>query len=429
MSRTDRLALVLSFSLSLGVPGCVLVSSTSRVPPSTDAGVDAPPRPPRDAQPIDAPEQPVLTREEATRRLLEDLGANVFLPTYRELAARAAALETATAAYAASRSDADRDAARAAWIAAMETVERAELLQLGPAGMAVPEILGGRGLRDAIYTFPTNRCLASIVVEQRTYDDLATLAAQPAFARGMGAIEYLLFYEGGDHGCDPAGSPRVDDAVWDALGADGVRQRRAEAAHASAQLVRDSADALVSAWAAGKGDFAGQLARAGESGSVYPTSQAALNAIYWALYYLDRAIKDMKLGIPTGLNMLCPGTSCPGLVESRYAHRSAEHLAANLVAVQEIFLGGPAGTEAIGFDDLLRAIGQDELATEMALAISDGVAAAQALPSVDPSSFEEHEPALEAMHASVQAIASLLKGQFAGVLALTPPPGAGEDND
>lgn len=429
MSRADRLALALSLSLSLGVPGCVLVSSTSRVPPSTDAGIDAPPRPPRDAQPIDAPEQPVLTREEATRRLLEDLGTNVILPTYRELATRAAALERATDAYASSLSDADRDAARSAWIAAMDSVERAELLQIGPAAMAVPEIPGGRGLRDAIYTFPTNRCLASIVVEQRTYDDLATLATQPAFARGMGAVEYYLFYEGGDHGCDPAASPRVDDAVWDALGAEGVRQRRAEAAHASAQIVRDSADALVSAWASGKGDFAGQLARAGEGGSVYPTSQAALNAIYWALYYVDRAIKDMKLGLPTGLSELCGVESCPGLVESRYAHRSTEHLAANLVAVQEIYLGGPAGTEAIGFDDLLRAVGQDDLATDMALAISDGVAAAQALPSVDPTTFDEHEPALEAMHASVQAITSLLKNELAAVLGLTPPPGAGEDND
>lgn len=425
MSRIQRF-LSLTLALLLG-PGCVIVSSSSNTPPPRDSGHDAFVVPPRDGAGVDASELPVLTREEATRGLLQSMGTNVALPTHREVASGAAALEAALAAYAASGSDADRDAARAAWTSLMGAVERAELLQFGPAGMAIPEVLGGRGLRDEIYVFPINRCFVDVAAQQRTFDDLDALAAQPTFARGLGAVEYQLFAADTAHGCDPGASTRVDDAAWDALGEDGVRRLRAEAAHGDARLVRRAADALVAAWDGG--GFAAQLASAGESGSVYPTTQAALNAIYWAMFYTDRAVKDMKLGVPTGLSDLCGAPSCPTLLESRWAGRSVEHIAANLAGLQQMFLGGPVGTDAIGFDDLLRAIDQAALAADVDAAITAALDAASSIPSVDAASFATHEAALESLYAAVRTVTTLLKVDFAGVLAFTPPPGAGEDND
>lgn len=357
------------------------------------------------------------------------MGREGALPTYRELAAEAAALQSACAAHAAAPTEETLAAAREAWTRVMAPVQRAELLQLGPAGMAVPEVSGGRGLRDQVYVFPINRCFVDVIAEQRTYDDLAALAAQPSFARGMGAIEYELFATTTEHGCDPGAATRVDDAAWAALGPDGIRQRRAQAAHAHARLVREAADALLAAWEPSGGDFAAQLAAAGERSSVYPSTQAALDAIYWALFYLDRGVKDMKLGVPTGISELCGASSCPELIESRWAGRSAAHLVENLVAFQTLFLGAPVGTDAVGFDDLLRAVDQAELATDVELAIAAAVESARALPPVDIASFATHEADLEALHARVRTVATLLKVDVAGVLGLSPPPGAGEDND
>jgi uncharacterized protein len=423
MHRNHALALCFGFAA-----GCVLVSSTTKTPPREDAGVDAyrPPRP--DARGIDVPERPLLTREQATNGLLASIGANVALPTYRELATEAAALEAAVASYASARTSENLTAAREAWIRMMNVVERAEVLQFGPAGMAVPEIQGGRGLRDGVYVFPINRCFVDVAVERQIYADLEALAAQPAFARGMGAIEYQLFDEGTAHGCDPGATTRVDDEVWNALGADGVRQRRAEAAHADAQLVRRAADALVLAWSADGEDFAGELVRAGAG--TYATTQQALNAMYWAMFYIDRGVKDMKLGVPTGISELCGDTSCPERIESRWAGRSAAHIVANLIGLQQIFLGGPASDPlAIGFDDLLRAIDQAPLALDMELAIAHAIDVASAIGDVTIATFAEHEAELEALHAAVRSVTTLLKVDFAGVLAFTPPPGAGEDND
>lgn len=410
---------------------CVRVSSEV-TQPARDAG--RPPRP--DTGPLpdvgprpDAPEPPRLTREAATRGLLAAIGTNVVLPTYRALAAEAALLEAALAAYAGDRSAANLEAARAAWIRIMPVVERAELLQIGPAADMVMDVPGARGLRRAIYFFPTNRCITDVIAAQRIYDDLTALAAEPAYARGLGAIEYQLFDEGTDHGCDPAAERRVDDASWAALGPEGVRQRRAEAALADARLVRQAAGELLAAWEPSGGDFAGELARAGAGSIVYATSQAALNAIYWALFYLDPSVKDAKLGVPIGMTDLCAGAACHQLLESRWAHRSAEHLVANVDAFRDVFLGGPPETEAIGFDDLLRAIMQDELAANVTAAIAVMVERARVLPPIAAESVPEHLAALEALHAAVSLVTSLLKLDVASVLAFTPPPGAGEDND
>jgi predicted lipoprotein len=424
---------------ALVLAGCVIVSTETITPPARDAGTDRGPSEPDargidapgiDAPRMDVPAPPVLTREEATRGVLEST-AGIALATYRALAMEAAALEAAAQAHATARSDGTLAAVRESWIRTMDVAQRAELLQLGPAAMATMEDdhLGARGLRDAIYVFPTNRCYTDVAVQRRTYDDLEALASQPAFARGLGAMEYQLFATGTEHGCDPGALVRVDDAEWDTLGPEGIRQRRAEASYADAQLVRRAADALLAAWAPEGEDFAGQLARAGAGPSLYPTSQTALNYIYRAMYYAERWVKDEKLGLPLGINERCTEPSCPDLLESRWAGRSAEHLAANLAAAEQLFLGGPAGTEAIGFDDLLRSIGQDAIAIDMTAAIAAARAQAEALPPIDATTFAANEAALRALRDAVAAFTNQLKNDLPGVLGFSPPPGAGEDDD
>jgi hypothetical protein len=59
---------------------------------------------------------------------------------------------------------------------------------------------------------------------------------------------------------------------------------------------------------------------------VYATSQDTLNALTDALFYLEDATKDMKLGIPAGITG-CSDDVCPALVEAPYASRSKEHIA------------------------------------------------------------------------------------------------------
>lgn len=418
--------------VSSSVAGCVIVSSSTHTPPAPEVDAWVPPAP--DSGPLPDGSQlrdgGGLGREEATRGLLASIAERVALPTYRALAAETGALEAATAAYASSGSSADRTAAQEAWVRAIAVAQRAELLQLGPAGMQTSEVIGGLGLRDAIYAWPSfNRCRIDVVTQRGDYADLDVLAMQGLFTRGLGAIEYLLFYEGTDHGCEPGATIGVDDPAWTALGADGVREARADHAHALARLVRSAADSLRDAWEPSGGDFAGQLSRAGEGGGVYATTQVALNAIFAAMLYVDRQIKDQKLGAPAAVNDRCMTASCPEQLESRFAHRSSEHLAENLRAFEELFLGGPRETDALGFDDLLLAVGAAELEVAMRQAIAAAVDLSRALSPVDQATFESHQDEYVAMHAAVRRISDLLKTEFKTVLALELPMGTPEDND
>ncbi|AKF09089.1 imelysin family protein [Sandaracinus amylolyticus] len=409
--------------------GCVIVSSSTQEPPREDAStepVDSGPRP----DVSDTRDAGGLTRAEATRALLVSIGERVVLPTYRELATETEALVAATQAHASAPSDDTRAAAQDAWRSTMVVVERAELLQLGPGGMAGGEVTGGRGLREAMYAWPSfNRCRIDVATQSGVYEDLETLRRQGPYMLGLGAIEYLLFEPSADHDCDPGAAVTVDPEAWAALGESGVRARRAAHAHALAQLVDRAADALLAAWAPEGGAFVTQLATAGEGSTVYPMSQDGLNAIFHAMFYLDRQIKDSKLGAPASINDRCESESCPELLESRYAHRSSEHILPNLQAFQALFLGAPEGTDAIGFDDLLLTVGATELEADMRTKIAAAVALAAALPPVDATTFAAHVDEYAAMYAAVKAITDLFKAEFRTVLALELPMGAAEDND
>lgn len=412
---------------ALVTAGCVIVSSTSYTPPvEEDASMsmfDAGPRPDGSA----LRDAGGLTRAEATTGLLASIGERVTLPTYRALATEAAALEDATRAYGESGSAEDLEAARQAWRRAIAVAQRAELMQVGPAGMRTADVIGGLGLRNAIYGWPAfNRCRIDVVTQSGEYEDLGALAMEGFFMRGLGAIEYLLFHPGADHDCLPGATYTVDDAAWTALGENGVRARRADHAHALAQLVENAANELLTAWEPSGGDFAGQLARAGRSGSPYASTQAALDAMFSAMFYLDRQIKDDKLEAFVGA---CASAGCPELLESRFAHRSREHLLENLRGFQMLFLGGPPDVDAIGFDDLLLTVGAAELEADLRFAIQAAITEVEALPSVDPTNLAEQVDAYASLHEAVARIDDLFKVELKTALALELPMGAPEDND
>ena len=112
-------------------------------------------------------------------------------------------------------------------------------------------------------------------------------AAQRARA---GPLEYLLFYEGTDNDC-AAAAPINASGTWAALAADPAelgRRKREYAAVVAADVAR-RAHELVDAWDPDKGNFLGQVTRAGSAGAVYASSQAALNSQADALFYLDNA--------------------------------------------------------------------------------------------------------------------------------------------
>lgn len=355
--------------------------------------------------------------------VLADVWPHVLQPTLTRADAAAAALADATAAW---RDDPDpsRQAlAQVAWRDLLGIWQEIELYQVGPLG-ASATVVGGQDLREFVYAWPlTNPCR----VDQET---VAGAFADPAFfdtalsnVVGLGALETLLFAPAGVNACPP----QVDinaDGSWDALGEEGVQTARAAYAAALAADVADSLLAIRTAWSPSSGDYAGTLATAGAAGSPYESPDAALNALFDALFYLDQQTRDAKLGAPLG-RATCGQTDCIEGIETPLSGDSHRWIASNLVGFRTLYTGG----DGVGMDDLLDALGRSDVDDAMTTALdaADDAAAALTVP-VDEALSSQLDQAT-ALHDALTVVVDLLKGDVATVLVLTIPTDAAGDLD
>jgi predicted lipoprotein len=355
------------------------------------------------------------------------IAEQVAIPLYEQFADDAQTLAAAVDAWAASGSAADLDAARQAWIAAMDTWQHAELTQFGPAG-AMSNTAGGEDLRDLIYSWPVvNACRVDQELTRESYAAQNALAEFPLNARGLDTLEYLLFVPTTDNAC-LAGSGVNRDGSWEALGDETIATRRAAYASAAAAQVATDAQALVTWWSTDGEDFLSELRTAGDGSSTYRSASEALNAVTDAFFYIEKETKDMKLAIPAGL-INCDEAACPEAVESPWAGRSLAHIRANTVAMQQLFHGGDPNGSDPGFDDWLTELGADALADRMA---ADFVAVLEALDAIDVPLEEAvltQPERVDAAHTALRTLVTDLKTQFVTTLDLELPARAEGDND
>lgn len=359
------------------------------------------------------------------RAVLEAVGT-CAIELYGDVGAKTAALSEATRAAADSGSAADRDAARAAWKSAIDAWQQAEILRVGPAGPAtLPE---GRSLRDEIYSWPlVSRCLVEQTIVSRSYtaDDFGDRSL--VNVRGLAAAEYLLFYDGSDNGCSPDSGINASGS-WNALGAAELAQRKADYAAAVAAAVESQVQVITTAWSQGGGDFAGLLAGAGRSGSPFASDQSAIEAVAVGLFYLDKEVKDFKVGKPVG-KYECDEATCLDAVESPFARRSARHVQNNLIGFQRVF-DGCAASGRVGFDDLLATAGAADLGAQMQADIRAAITAAEAIEEDDlAAAILADRASVEALHAAIKKVTDELKTDLVTVLDIEPPQTVEGDND
>jgi predicted lipoprotein len=365
---------------------------------------------------------------EFDKRALLVASADCVVAQLADFQTAATALRVAAEAHAAD--PVKRPALEDAWKAAMASWEIAELYQVGPAALSTSEP-GGKDLRDQIYAWPlTSPCKVDEQLVAKTYEQ-ASFATSAISGRGLGAIEYLVFYTGTANACTSFSPINTggDASPWSLLSAEELATRRAAYAAAAATLLEAKAGELVAAWADDGGGFRAALVSAGSGSKLFASSQAGLNAITNAFFYLDKAVKDGKLAVPTGMSTTgCGEDVCPNAVESRYARRSLAHLEANLLGFERLF-AGCGGTATLGFDDWLIAAKAPDVAADLLAATADARAAAAAItPSFEDVLASDPEQ-LRALHAKIKVITDLLKADFVTTLDLELPASVESDND
>ena len=350
--------------------------------------------------------------------------ADCALGSYRDFSAAATELQTAAQRASDEGTPEARNAARDAWKKAVDIWERAEVLQYGPAAMLGP---GALDMRDGIYAWPlVGRCPIETQLVDKTYADPLFPAALSS-TRGLGAMEYLLFYEGTDNAC--AANVKINtDGTWAALGADEIGKRKLAYAKAASADTAQRAQVLLDAWDPAKGNFAGTLALA--PNNTFSSQQMAFNAVSDAAYYVDDFVKTMKIGKPAGLTPDCTTPPCLDLVESPWAKRSKDHLKNNLAGFEAIVRGCGPGGEGLGFDDLLVAVGAQATSDKLTSLLAQ---AKSALAALTEPTFEEDlakNPAgVKALFEALRAIFVVMKSEVATVLDLNPPQRVASDND
>jgi len=387
------------------------------------ASIDAQVAPPVDSGPVVE-----IPTGEFTKSGLLKAFADCSVDRYREFDERATVLRDAARAWATSPTDDTRAAAQAAWRSANDSWQVAELFRFGPSGPASEG--GGKDIRNEIYFFPDiNDCLVDQLLVSRNYTQQPlTLSLN---AKGLGALEYLLFYAGDANSCSSvvtinAGSP----SPWAKLDPSERTRRRAEYAAVLADDLSVRASTLLAAWDPSKGNFHAQFSGAGTPASqTFLQQQDAFNVVDNALFYWDKELKDYKVAIPVGLSVECTSGRCPERAEARFAQASNANIVQNIRGFRLLFQGCGPGFSGLGFDDYLRAIGNGALADRMTAAASAAQLSAETLPQPLDALVSSDPARLIALHSALKGVSDPLKAEFGSSLNLELPAASQGDND
>ena len=379
------------------------------------AGTDEfPPDPTLDCGPA-----PVST-EAFSRSALRGAAAACAAWHFCQFESEALALESRLEQHREAASERSLERVQEAWKSAMAAWSRVESFQFGPfssrATSAGKDSYRGQGLREFIYAWPSGaRCRVEDQIVGRGYE--TNMASVPISGRGLYALEYSLFYTGSDTACAQA---TATAKTWAELDEAELAELKLAYASALVKDVRERAHDLVLAFTPEGDDFQREFRDA----VGYPNEQEAMNVLAWSLIYVEREVKDWKLGIPAGYTLTSPVTEA----ESPYALIGTEAVRANLRGFRGIFQGcGPDG-EGLGFDDWLAEAGHAELAEEILNAWKDAQAAADAFGPLASASQSD----ARALYAAVKGVTDLLKSDLFGAgspLNLKLPASVASDTD
>ena len=203
-----------------------------------------------------------------------------------------------------------------------------------------------------------------------------------------------------------------------------LQSRRAALASVLATSLQGSADALAATWAADSA-FADAFVSGTEP---FEDAKQSLDEVYAGLFYLDKFVKDLKLGKPAGITPDCEAETCPGAIESKFANVSKENLINNLLGLRLVMQGG-ADSSFIGFDDLLISEGAAELAATMESKLEAAIEALEAIDGALSDAISQNLPSVVAAYDAVKSYNDDFKTEFVTVLNLSVPQEGAGDND
>lgn len=249
--------------------------------------------------------------------LLTNVSTNIILPAYTSFQVSVNTFNDAIVAFNAAPDATKLTAAQNAFIAVYKQWQSTSLYDFGPASQA--------NFRVNINTFPTDVTQINANITSGTYNP-NLLANLPA--KGLPAIDYLLFGVGGDNA-----------TILAQYTTDSKANSRKTYLAALTTEVKTQTDAVVTAW---NGSYKTTFLNA--DGTDVGSS---LGQMVNQLVYDDEILKNYEIGIPAGVQSM--GVTYPTKVQAYYSKISLQLAILHLQAMQNLYLG----KDGLGLDDYL----------------------------------------------------------------------------
>lgn len=376
------------------------------------------------------------SEEFSESHMLANIGLNIIYPGVKDLRLQTELLQSKVKTYC------DVLSIEGSYVGAEETAKgqwRQTMLSFHKVDAAPvgPMTDDGLFIAQNLYAWPNvNSCTIDVEVEKlaRTKVPNRRLLVN---AKGLGAVEYLLFSEVDSSNC-PLGSPRFANLKkW--LEKE-EREKKLDRCQFALQLTSElvtHAGSLEEAWDPAGANFSKVMV----DGLRYPTVKEAVNDLSDAIFMIEK-IKDERLGVPLGLHNSCPTSKCEDQIEHPWSGLPFEAMQARLEGFKQVFFGSShPGLSGYGFDDDLKSMGREDVAQRMQQAVE--LAEAQLAKTKAAGSYPEQLSKMDAgacqntssevplcrLFRSVREISNLMKTDFLTALSLRAPPVFQGDND
>lgn len=325
--------------------------------------------------------------------MLENLGTNIIVPAYDTLARRANLLEISAVQFTESPNEENLGKLRDAWLSAYIAYQHCAYFNFGPADVLV--------FNASVNTFPVSKIKIDDNISSGSYD-LDAISSNSE--KGFAALDYLLY------GLDPSPEFVVEQFDTD----DEAPARRQYLLDVIADL-KSRCDAVFVRWSPAGENYIGTFVSL-TGNDVGSATGMLLNA---AIQYLERDVRDGKIGIPLGVRSL--NVPIPGNCEALYAQQSIPLATESIKALQKIYLGKGI-SEGIGFDDYLEALNArhngDPLNSVITAEMDVTLAKVTAIPEPYSETVEQNPDPAMAAYQELQKLLVLLKADMMSALGV-----------
>ncbi len=316
--------------------------------------------------------------------ILTNTGENVILKTYESLATHAASLETATQSLEANPSQANLEAARAAWIATRSPWEQSEGFLFGPVDQ--------EGIDPSIDSWPVNVTDLNNVLASANALTVSFLAQQEGTLKGFHTIEFLLWGE--------TGQKTVGE----------ITTREFEYLAAAAGALAADAQHLYDLWKPSGGNFIANVINAGNGSQVYISQKSALEEITNALVIIADEVANGKINDPFSQQDLT-------LEESRFSANSKADFADNIRSIRNIYAGV---FDAFGNGESISDIIRDKNAQADAAVLNQidlTIASIETIPGTFSEAIFANPAAVAVAQQSVRDLQAILEEQILPIIS------------